>query len=178
MASMYKVEKEIFEKISLIARNAAKETAMEIAREIDKEYKSAIKAFYKDYSPTSYDRTFSLFTASPLYGNRRINRVVRQVDGGRAYLVNYEISGENIHGKPYVDYIISGNGYKSVTASNSKVLYTTFNVGMHGGMLPWNTYMPKKMTPTPKERMDTLFRKITSRGKVNKMLLKYISKYI
>lgn len=188
LASAYKVEKALQQLINNIGNKVAKDTAIEIAEELNKAYISVIKGFYDDYTPTSYKRGYNLYFASPMYGkNRQKSNVVKRVTGG--YLVEFNISGENIEGSPYVDWQISDNtggassGYKyqldTVPASNSKVLFQTFNLGMHGKITPFSPNMPHKTVPSPKKEMDNRFKIIKSsvRGTISKYMDKYVRMY-
>lgn len=186
MPSAYKIEKELQKLLLEIGDKAAKDTAIELAENTHRAYMSVIKEFYNDYAPTSYDRGYNLFSASPMFGKHRTaSRLVKPMVGG-GYSMTFDVRGENIKGQPYKNWVISENNgdvdkkykyqLKTIPASNSEVLYTTFNLGLHGKLLPFSPTLPHKTTPSPKARMDKRFSEI--KGSVKNTISKHINKYI
>lgn len=81
-------------------RKALKETAEELAFEIENAYEKAIDAFYDDYDPRSYDRTYSTYLASTGYNDPFSPKNVRE-DGEDSYLAGIHVSARYMPKKPY-----------------------------------------------------------------------------
>lgn len=175
------VEQKIMDIFSRVSKEATKLSALSVAEEITDAYKKTVSDFYKDYKPSSYRRTYNLYSAISTYG--RYGRALLdgktiKADGGLGHIVHIEASGEYIDGHPYISYKIVGNQYSKSIASNNEVFHTTFVEGFHGTMIPFTYYIPKKMAPTPRVVMNNRFMKIKSWSKIKNLTSKNIDSII
>ena len=103
-----------------------KEVAIWSAGEIQKAYKTAVQAFYDDYTPKQYRRTKSTFKASSGY-NKSGEELVTQV-GECAFEAGIKVDPGLIPGQPYY-HTVDGERVPQDTAF---IFSNTFDKGLHG----------------------------------------------
>lgn len=167
--------------------SAVKEMAEEMNFQIESAYESVIQKFYDEYTPRSYERTYSTYLGSDKYDNLF---GFTPVDDG--YEVGVRVGDENIPGNPY-------------RAEKDWVFRRTFEEGIHGYFKveyqqwyadrvkkhKWSkkkaarekaradkmiAHAPRKSTP-PKKNMDAKFKKLTNKTYMNKISKSIMAKY-
>lgn len=165
---------EEFEKVVLEQyEEAVKNTANQIGREIRKDYIDSIQAFYDDYTPKRYIRTWNTYLASNAAKDAR--KSVQKK--GKAYICGISVSSsfmkdayradtdwvfertyaKGIHGftSDYINRV--RNWYKdprgSDTAKPNKWVHAW---GTYGNI---NVKAPRKMVPPPNKLMNDKFKK-------------------
>lgn len=144
-----------FEKwVEKVTADIAKEVKEEIATRIEIQYESVIQAFYDDYEPHSYERTFNTFYASSgyrnLYSEKNIHQVANDGDS-QIFEIGIHVSSDNIDGNPY-------------RQNKDLIFERTFEQGIHGITEGDNIssdinvkVFPNPMKPSPKTLMDEWF---------------------
>lgn len=114
------IEKEL--KKALIP--ALKQTAVQINGLIEDEFEHAVYAFYQDYEPKYYRRTYSTYYASSLYDNDEGLLNPKELSEG-LFEAGISVSSDNIPGQPY---------YKKGQHRPDKewVFKRTYYKGIHG----------------------------------------------
>lgn len=95
---------------------ACRHVAKEVGEEIQLEYSKQIRWFYEDYSPSSYKRTYSLWTASSGYGHK-------QTWGRNKYMSYWggiTVDSSQISGDPYRKPYLHGWNTGDVGSSDFK----------------------------------------------------------
>lgn len=163
---------------------ALQDFAEDVALNIEKAYESAIDAFYADYNPLWYDRTYSSYMGSSA-GTFGIFDPMNFQQGDNSYTVGTTISPEFIHGKPYradTDWVfertfvkgIHGINNRRETNYNRTKLHKSKSKGVVG--IEIQSRNIKNMHPTPKVLMDKEFKKITGKRNMSKMFNETMSK--
>ena len=106
--------------------DALKETAEWAAGELQYAYEDAITAFYNDYSPHSYRRTFATYQASS--GHRKSPSQLVIKNGKFNFEAGIKVDPGNIHGTPYYHYV---DGHKT-PQDTAFIFDNTFDKGLHG----------------------------------------------
>lgn len=183
-------------RINKTVKHIKEEASLQVAKDIKHMYNSAIKDFYADYRPRSYNRTFSAFIADNLRGTDDYSKIIEQHDDG--FTVAFSVG----------DGFISGNPYR---AKKDWVFNRTFVEGIHGwtpdevmnipnhflggygydpdrhdeyfvNMLQRWTNVPKPLSPPPKAKLDELYKKYKLptrlRKKIKPIVDRNIEKYL
>ena len=137
--------KELEKRAKKIADKILTEMTYNIAFEIESAYERIINKFYEDYKPLYYQRTYSTYSASDIYGD--IFRGVKSTSNG--YQIGISVSSSYIDGDPY-------------EMNKEDVFHRTFVEGVHGfssddGWSGSFKNVPPKTSPSPKEQMDDWF---------------------
>ncbi len=111
------------------ARHDAYKAVKEATKILADDYKKAVHDFYGSYSPTSYIRTFSTYTATDSYKGYPAVRFV----GDNMFEGGIKVGPEFIPGDPYKQHIFKGFMSKSHW-SKELIFSGVFGVGSHGGV--------------------------------------------
>ena len=80
---------------------ALKMVAEEVGEEIQQTFVNAISSFYASYSPTSYDRTLSMYSFSSGYSNAEHHLPLHKKNGRLDYSAGIQVGPEFVKGNPY-----------------------------------------------------------------------------
>ncbi len=167
--SLYDIKKDIKKRYMRALDNLAEELSFEI----ENAYETIIERFYNDYSPISYNRTYSTYLASDSFENP-----FSYTQMGNTYFSGINIDPSFINGKPY-------------RADTGWVFERTFEKGIHGinrntvinrnkkryGDDVWKVkHIPKNMKPAPKQLMDKEFKRITRKSNLDRMFNEQLNK--
>lgn len=147
--------KTLKEKIEKALSDAMDDFAEEIGTQIEIEYERAIEAFYDDYEPSWYERTYTTYSGST--GFESISKTVEKNDTG--YLVGIDVGARFIKNDPYFD-------------GAEWVFPRTFKKGIHG------TEEIKVMKPTPLSLMKKGFKRINNNKHLSAEFDRIFSKHL
>ena len=145
---------------------AMREIAEKVARQIEDGYKSAIDAFYKDYEPEYYDRTYETYRGSSGYDN--LYGGIQQF--GDLFYTGINVSSSNIPGNPYRAYkgwVFDRTFYHGIHGLNRNDIIR-MNKNYKKGDVRVQMRAPKNMTPPPEKLMDKEFKLLKKQLKDNK----------
>lgn len=128
----------------------------EIALRMKKAYIRVINAFYDDYEPKRYKRTWSTYQASNANKANSLADFLKNGDvkfssnaNGRRVRAGIKVNADNIKGTPYYRLFGEDNRFlgdpvfsRHTPVDTKVVFYNTFVKGKHG-------YVPKVMKPSP-----------------------------
>lgn len=173
----------IRENIERRYKKAVLAVAEEVTAQIQTAYVSAVAKFYAEFTPNSYNRTFSTFTASDHYPS--LNTAPPYDNGFEAGI---RVGPENIDGNPYRadkewvferTFVEGIHGYTRIEAQEwarkhaEAELYSLLIFGKKTpvGIITGRTLIDSAPLwgSSPKEIMDAKFAKISSKQNLNKM---------
>lgn len=153
--------------------SAIEHLAEEVSFQIESAYETVIEKFYDDYSPVSYNRTYSTYLASDGYDDP-----FSYTQSGNVYTAGIQVSSDFIQGKPYradTDWVFNRTFERGIHGFNKKDM-DTYNVGKYGNNIWRVKHRPKNMRPAPKKLMDREFKRITKKGNMDKLFNEQLSK--
>ena len=174
-----------------VAKDVSKKVGNRIAKDMTHQYVSVINAFYDDYHPTVYRRTYRSYYFADAGGVKAYTKFVKMDSDGKGFTVGLKLSPDNVL-HPYTS-LVNGKGTRSLT---NLVFYNTWVLGQHGGRLPlsilpdddkekisagnmrnWKplkttgwTWIPPVMAKSPMEMMVEWFDSYATEENLNKIM--------
>ena len=108
-------------------RAAIKNTARDFMLDFKRYYNEAIDAFYNDYEPLKYKRTYMTYAASSLNKG-----YINPATEGESFLAEITVSPENIPGEPYMNRVTPFGGITGEESKKEIIFPRTFVKGIHG----------------------------------------------
>lgn len=131
-----------------------------VADAFQSQYLKVIDKFEKDYIPKRYVRTGGIGEATSASSSSGFGVNYGRLKGYDKEVIGVAVGGEYIEDEPYWTLFekFNSSGRKLYRMSHrdlkKAVVGNAFGAGRHGNEISWANYVPKKMSPTPKELMN------------------------